>query len=120
METANVLVLYWHHRANDIARIHQKLSTRLGRTLPVYSTIIDWLRTLGRSHDITRRASGSGRLPDDRLDARIMSALEQCPFHSVRTLCSSTRDPGTANLRHLNSTGFIGHNLRLVPHGLSP
>jgi hypothetical protein len=62
MEAAKVIVVYWHIKGHDATRIDQKLS--------------DWFRKPEPGDDITRRASGSGRLPDDRIDTRITSALE--------------------------------------------
>jgi hypothetical protein len=91
----------------------------LGHTLPAYSTTTDWPRKLEGGDDITQRASGSRRLLDDCIDALITSALEQCPLHSVRKLCSAIKHPGTIVWQYLYSTGFV-HNLRLVPHELSP
>jgi hypothetical protein len=84
MEDAKVLVIYWHEQGHDAIRIYQKLSTHLAHRLPAYSTAKDWLRGLERGDDITRRASGTGRLPNDCVDALIISILEQCPFHSLR------------------------------------
>jgi hypothetical protein len=107
-------------KSHYATRIHQKLSTRLGHTLPAYSTITDWLRKLERGDYITQRAFGSGRLPGDRLDALIMSAFEQCPFHSVRTLYSALKHLHTIVWRHLDSPGLVVRNLRLVPCELSP
>jgi hypothetical protein len=92
----------------------------LGHTLPVYSTITDWLRKLERSDNITRRTSSSGRLPDDHIDALITPPLEQFSFHSVRRLCSTIKHPYTKVWRHLHSAGQLVRNLRLAPHRLSP
>jgi hypothetical protein len=78
------------------------------------------LRKLKRGDDITRCASGSGRLPDDRIDTLITSPLGQCPFHSVRTLGSAIKDPCTTVWQPLNSAGFVVYNLHLVSHELSP
>jgi hypothetical protein len=107
-------------KGHDVTRISQKLSTGVGHTLLAHSTITDWLRKLERGDDITRRASGSGGLPDDCIDTLITSPLDQCPFHSVRALCSAIKHPHTTVWRHLHSAGFVVRNLRLVPHKLSP
>jgi hypothetical protein len=117
---AKVFVIYWPDKSHNATRIYQKLSTRLCHMLPAYSTITDWLRKVERGDDITRRASAMGRLPDDRIDTLIASALEQCLFHSVITLCSTTKCPCTTVWRHRHSAGFIIRNLRVVPHELSP
>jgi hypothetical protein len=82
--------------------------------------ITDWLRMFDQCDDITRRASRSGRLPDDCIDALITFNLEQCPFHSVHTLCSAIKHPRTTIWRYLHSTGFVMGNFRLVPNELSP
>jgi hypothetical protein len=115
MEATKVLVICWRAKGHDATRIYQKLSTRLGHTLLTYSMITDWLRKLERGNDITPRASCRGRLLDGRIDALITSALEPCPFHSVRTLCSAIKHPRTTVWRHLHAAGFVVRNLRLVP-----
>jgi hypothetical protein len=107
-------------KGHDATRIHQKLSRRLGHTLPADSTITGRLRKLERGDDIPHRPPGSGRLPDDHIDTLITSALEQCAFHSVCTLCFAIKHPRRTVWRDLHSAGFIVHNLRLVPHELSP
>jgi hypothetical protein len=71
MEAAKVLVIYWHEKGHNATRVHQKVSMHLGHTLPADSMITDWLRKLERPNGITRRASGSGRLLDDRIGALI-------------------------------------------------
>jgi hypothetical protein len=120
MEAAKMPILSLHEKGHDCTRIYQKLPTRLGHTPPVESTITDWLRKLKPGDDITRRAPGSGRLPDDPVDVLITPALEQRLFHSVRTFCSVIKHPRTTMGRHLHFAGFVVHNLCLVPHELSP
>jgi hypothetical protein len=39
MDATKVPVIYWHEKGHDATRIYQKLSMRLGHTLPAYSTI---------------------------------------------------------------------------------
>jgi hypothetical protein len=58
-------------------------------------------------------------LPDNRIDVRIMNALEQALFHSVRSLCSAIKYPCTSVWRHLHSTGHVIRNLHLVPQSPS-
>jgi hypothetical protein len=77
---------------------------------------ISAIEPLCRVDDITRCASGIRRLPDDHIDALITSALEQCPCHSLSTLCSAIKHPSRTVWRHLHCAGFVVHNLRLVPH----
>jgi hypothetical protein len=62
----------------------------------------------------------SGRIPDDSIDALMTSALDQCPFHSVHSVCSAIKHPLTTVWRHLHSAGFVLRNLPLVTHGFSP
>jgi hypothetical protein len=52
----------------------------LGYKLLAYSTITDWLIKLERGDDIIRRASSSGRPPDDRIDALITALLNIVRF----------------------------------------
>jgi predicted transcriptional regulator len=74
MEDSEALVIYWHEKGHDARTIHRKLSARAGRIGPGYSTVTNWIRRLVRNEDITRRAFGSGRLPDTRIDALIADA----------------------------------------------
>jgi histone-lysine N-methyltransferase SETMAR len=120
MEDAKVLVMYWYEKGHGALRIYQKLSARVGGRFPSYSTITHWLRRLRRNEDITRRASGSGRLAFDEIDSLIADALDEAPFHSVRSLASSIKYPHTTVWRHLRTAGYIVRNLHLVPHTLSP
>jgi hypothetical protein len=119
MEAIKILIIYWPEKGHDTIRINQKLSMRLSHTLLAYSTITDWLRKRERGDDITRHAPGSGRLPDDHINTLITSALEQSPFHSLRTLRSSIKHPRIPVWRHLHSAGFVVRNLPLGPHELS-
>jgi hypothetical protein len=107
-------------KSHDATWISHKLSMRSCRILSAPSTITDWLKKVDRGDDITRCASGNGKLPDDRIDAPITSSLEQCQFHSLGTLCSVIKRPRTTIWRHLGSAGFVPGSLHLLPHELSP
>jgi hypothetical protein len=75
MEDGKVPVMYWREKGNGTLRIYQKLSARPGRAYPAYSTATDWIRRMHRGEDITRRASGSGRLLDEHINILIAAAL---------------------------------------------
>jgi hypothetical protein len=59
-------------------------------------------------------------LSDERIRALVAEALEEAPFHSVRSTASTTKIPHTAVWRHLHSAGYVMTNLRIVPHTLCP
>jgi hypothetical protein len=119
MEDAKAVVTYWHEKGHGALRIHQQLSARVRGRYPAYSTIPDWIRRLERDEDITQRASGSGCLRNDHIDVLIANALEETPFHSVRSLASSIKYPQTTVWRHLHNACYMVRNLHLVPHTLS-
>jgi histone-lysine N-methyltransferase SETMAR len=119
MEDAKALVIYWHGKGYPATKMYVKLLARGDDACPAYSTITKWIRALIRGEDIRGHASGGGRLADDRVDALIAAALEESPFHSVRSLASAIKIPPTTVWRHLHSSGFVVRNLRIVPHTLS-
>jgi hypothetical protein len=111
--------MVWHEKWFDSVAIHQKLAARVGYACRAYSTVTDWIRKLRRGDDITQRASGSGRLPDDRIDVSITTALSHAPFHSVHSLSSAIKCPWSTVWRHLHCAGHVVRNLHFVPHTLS-
>jgi hypothetical protein len=119
MEDAKALVVYWHAKGHPATKMYTKLLARAGEACPAYSTITNWVRALTRGEDIQGHASGGGRLPDERVDALIASAMEESPFHSVRSLASTIKIPSTTVWRHLHSSGYVVRNLHIVPHALS-
>jgi hypothetical protein len=119
MEDAKVSVIYWHEKHYSATKMYMKLLACAGEAWPAYSTITNWIRALTRGEDIHGHASGAGRLPDDRVDTLVINALEESPFHSVRSLASTIKIPPTTEWRHLHARGFIVRNLHIVPHMLS-
>jgi hypothetical protein len=99
--------------------MYQKLQARPLLTCPADSSITNWIKALDREEDISMRASGSGRLPDDRINDPIAEELEISPFHSVRSLASAIKRPRETIWCHLHSMRFVVKHLRLVPHTLS-
>jgi hypothetical protein len=85
MENAKALVIYWHEKHYPAIKMYIKLLARAGEAYPAYSTITNWIRTLTRGEGIHDHTSGGGPLPDDRVDALVINALEESPFHSVRS-----------------------------------
>jgi histone-lysine N-methyltransferase SETMAR len=119
MEDAKALVIYWHEKQYAATRMYGKLLARGRDTCPAYSTITSWIRSLRRGEDIYEHASGGGRLPDDRVDDLIADALEESPFHTVRSMASAIKIPPTTVWRHLHSRGYVVRHLHIVPHTLS-
>jgi hypothetical protein len=95
MEDTKVLVMDWHEKGHGALKMDQKLSAHPGRAYPAYSTISDRIRRLHMGEDITRRASGGGRLLDEQIKILILAALEEALFHSVRSLASAIKYPRT-------------------------
>jgi hypothetical protein len=87
MENTKALVMCWHEKHYPATKIYTKLLAR-PRSMPAYSTVTNWIRALTRGEDIHGHASGGGHLPDDRVDTLVINALEESPFHSVRSLAS--------------------------------
>jgi hypothetical protein len=100
--------------------MHQKLLARVGEDHPSDSMVIIWIRKLKRGEDIHSNPSRSRRLPDDRLPVLIAAALEESPFHSVRSLTSAVKYPPMTVRRYLCSSGYVLHRLHIVLHTLSP
>jgi histone-lysine N-methyltransferase SETMAR len=119
MEDPKSLVIYWHEKGYPAQKMHEKLLARMSPRAPAYSTITNWIRALGRGEDIRERASGGGRVPDERIPTLIAEALTEAPFHSVRSLASTIKIPKTTIWRHLHQAGYVVRNLRIIPHSLS-
>jgi hypothetical protein len=119
MEDAKALVIYWHEKHYYATKIYTKLLARAGETCSAYSTITNCIRSLTRGEVIHGHASGGGRLPDDRVDTLVINALEESPFHSVRSLASNIKIPPTTEWQHLHTRGYVIRNLHIVPRMLS-
>jgi hypothetical protein len=119
MEDAKVLVIYWHEKHYSAAKMFTKLLERAGEACSAHSMITNWIRGLTRSEEIHGHASGGGRLPDDKVDTLVINALEESPFHSVRSLASTIKIPPTTVSRHLHARGYVVRNPHIVPHMLS-
>jgi hypothetical protein len=119
MEDAKALVIYWHEKHYSVTKMQTKLLARAGEACPAYSAITNWIRALTRGEDIHGHASGSGPLPDDRVDTLVINALEESPFHSVRSLASTIKIPLTTVWRHLRARSYVVRNLHIVSHMLS-
>ena len=119
MEDAKALVIYWHEKQYPATKMYAKLLARGRDRCPAYSTITSWIRNLVRGENIYEHASGGGRLPDDRVDGMVANALEESPFHTVRSLASAIKIPPTTVWRHLHSRGYVVRHLHIVPHTLS-
>jgi hypothetical protein len=49
----------------------------------------------------------------------IAAAFKEAPFHSVRSLASTSGVAPVTVWRHLHSAGYVVPNLRIVPHSFS-
>jgi hypothetical protein len=119
MEDTKALVIYWHEKQYPATKMYAKLLARGRDGCPVYSTVTSWIRSLARAEDIYEHASGGGRFPDDRVDCLVANALEESPFHTVRSLASAIKISPTTIWRHLHSRGYVVWHLHIVPHTLS-
>jgi hypothetical protein len=99
--------------------MYTKLLARAGEACSANSTITNWITAITRREDIHGHASGVGRLPNDRVDTLVINALEESPFHSVRSLASTIKISPTTVWRHLHARDHVVRNLRNVPHMLS-
>jgi hypothetical protein len=105
MEDLKALVIYWHRKHYSATKMYAKLLVRAGEAYPAYSTITNWITARTRGENIHGYASGGGRLPDDRVDTLVINALEESPFHSVRSLASTIKIPPMTVWRHLHARG---------------
>jgi hypothetical protein len=118
IDVAKILIIYWHDKKYSAKTMYQKLQARSVLTFPACSSITDWIRAFDQGEDISMRASGSGRSPDDRIDDDIAEELEISPFHSVHSLASAIKHLRETVRCHLHSMYFVVKHLRLVPHAL--
>jgi hypothetical protein len=119
MEQCKHLVVDWYDKGYPADMMHQKLLARTKEAASAYSTITNWIRALERGDDILRRAPGSGRRPVEEIGVLIALALEEEPFHSVRSLATAIKSPPATVWRHLRAAGYVLRHLRLVLHTLS-
>jgi hypothetical protein len=119
MEHAKHLVIYWRSKGHKTQTIATKLTTSLGPEAPPYSTVAYWVRMLKLGNNILDVPESPGRPYDVDLDDRIFEALNEFPFHSVRTLASSLKRPRATIHQHLLRAGFELKHLKWVPHTLS-
>jgi hypothetical protein len=119
IEHAKTLVMYWHEKHYSAMKMYTKLLRHAGAACPPSSKITNWIRAITQGEGIQGHASGGGRLPDDRVDTLVISALEECPFHPVRSLASTIKISPTTVWRHLHARGYVVRNLRILPHMLS-
>jgi hypothetical protein len=119
MEDAKVLAIYSHEKHSSATKMYTKSLARAGEACTATSTIMNWIRTLTRGEDIDDHASGGERLPDDRVDALVIKAPEESPFHSECSFASTGKIPPTTAWRHLHARDYAGRNLHIVPHMLS-
>lgn len=69
--------------------------------------------------NIFERKIGIGRIADTQINQRILNALNEIPFHSIRILSNMLKIPKTTVYNHISSMGFIIKHLRFVPHMLN-
>jgi hypothetical protein len=91
MDDAKTLVIYWHEKHYFATKMYAKLLARAGEAFAADSMITNWIKALTPGEDIHGHASGSGRLPDDRVDTLVIKVLEESPFHSVHSLANTIK-----------------------------
>jgi hypothetical protein len=116
MENVKAVVIYWHEKNYLAMKMYNKLLARAGASCSAYSTITNWVRIFIRGEDIQDHTSGGGRLTDDRIDTLIATALEESPFHFVRSLSSISKILPTTVWWYLHFRGYVVQNLHIVPH----
>jgi hypothetical protein len=116
MEEVKTLGIYWHEKHYFVTKMSTKLLARAGEACATYSTITNRIRARIRGEDIHGHASGGGRLPDDKVNALVINAFEESPFHSMRSLASAIKMPPTTVWGHLHARGHVARNLYIVPH----
>jgi hypothetical protein len=99
--------------------MQSKLLGRAGAACPAYSTITNWVRVVIRGEDIQGYASGGGPFSDDTVGALRPAAVDESPFHSVRSLASTFMIAPATGWLHLHSRGYVVRELHVVPYRLS-
>ena len=113
------LVIYWHSKDLNAIQIYQKCCKNFPDESIHYSSITNWIRKIKRGENILVRKIGSGPLSDETIDLKIYSALNEFPFHSLRSLSTCLKIPKSTIHDHLKKMGFIVKHLRYVPHILN-
>jgi hypothetical protein len=90
---AKHLVIYWNSKGHKAEAINDKLKNCFGATVPPYSAITYWCRTLNLKYDILVIRRGPGRPPEVDLDNAILTTLNKFPFHSLRSLSRVLKRP---------------------------
>lgn len=111
--------MYWHDKQLKPKAIYEKCCKHFPEDGIAYSTITDWCRKLTRGENILTRKIGSGRVADGLIDLQIEKALEEMPFHSIRTLSSTLKIPKSTVFDHIKAMGLVVKHLKFVPHTLS-
>lgn len=119
MEHAKHLVIYWRSKGYKTKVIAAKLLKSLQSDAPPYPTVSYWVRMIKLKHDILTVPGGPGRPFEVDLDSKIFEALNEFPFHSLRTLASSLKRPMSTIREHLLRANFEIKHLKWVPHTLS-
>lgn len=118
MKHVKHLVIYWLDKGHNPTEIHRKCTAHFPDCTPSYSSVTNWVRALERGEDILTRKEWIRKSPDERIDELILQALEDQPFHSVRTLSATIKTHTATVWRHLKSIGLVVKHLRFVPHML--
>jgi hypothetical protein len=119
MEHAKHLVIYWHSKGHTTNVMAAKLNTSLGFEAPPYSTVSYWVQMFKLGHEILEWPQSPGRPDELDLDDRILQALNDYPFHSVRSLASSLKRSASTIHEHLARAGFEMKHVNWIPHTLS-
>lgn len=113
------LVIYWQAKQLKPKAIYEKCCIHFPNDDVKYGTIKEWCRRIKRGEDILHRKIGSGRIADELIDGKISQALEEMPFHSIRTLSTALKVPKSTVFDHITSMGLVVKHLKFVPHTLS-
>jgi hypothetical protein len=99
---AKHLVIYWYPKGHKAEAINDKLKDYLSATAPPYSVVTYWCIKLKLKAGMLAIRSGSGQLPEVDLDNAIVDALNEFPFHSLRSLSRVLKRPLSTIRDHLS------------------
>jgi hypothetical protein len=118
MGHAKQLTMHWHSKGHKPKVIYPKLESPLGHSTPryPYPTVTDWCRKLKRKFNILVTARGPGEPLDCDLDDIIFPALNEFPFHCLRSLSRTIKRPMSTIRDHLPRAGFVLKPLKWVAH----
>jgi hypothetical protein len=112
-------VTFWYSNGHKADAINDKLKDYFGATAPPYSTVTYWCRKLKLKCDILVIRRGPGRPLENDLDNVILDALNEFPFHSLRSPRRVLKIPLSTIRDRLIIGGCVVKHLKWAPHMLT-